>query len=115
MCSLSTEMKIPRRALLSYIGLLLPASMLAEAPEAVRRLGWGAAAEAATPDLITDTLNGLIAFVVPGPDPYSVAQGVSTQEPGGIDADIVQGLAAGLDAALPLPSISTTVSTLLNG
>ena len=33
-----------------------------------------------------DTISGLVAFVVPGPDPYSTTQGVTTSEPGGIDA-----------------------------
>jgi hypothetical protein len=59
------------------------------------------AAHAATPDLVHDTLDGLIAFVVPGPDAYSIAQGVSTSEPGGIDAvPAVPGFAATLAGVL---------------
>src|SRR6266542_2924632 len=43
---------------------------------------------AATVDLVHDTLNGLSAFVVPGPDAYLVVQGVSTAEPGAIAASV---------------------------
>src|SRR5262245_31746486 len=39
-------------------------------------------------ELVWETLNGLTAFMMPGPDPYSVSQGISTTEPGGIDAGI---------------------------
>jgi hypothetical protein len=38
---------------------------------------------------VRDTLSGLIAFVVPGSDAYSLAQGVSTAEPGGLEAGIL--------------------------
>lgn len=38
---------------------------------------------------VRDALSGLIAFVVPGADAYSLAQGVSTSEPGGLDAGIL--------------------------
>jgi hypothetical protein len=34
----------------------------------------------------------LIAFVVPGPDSYSIAQGVSTSALGGIDTGIIDPL-----------------------
>src|SRR6266567_715824 len=40
--------------------------------------------------LVWDTLNGLTAFILPGPDAYSVSQGISTHEPGGIDAGIAE-------------------------
>jgi len=40
--------------------------------------------------LARDTASGLAAFIVPGPDPYSVAQGVSSSKPGAIDAGVVQ-------------------------
>jgi hypothetical protein len=50
-----------------------------------------------------DTFNGLIAFVVPGPDRYSLHQGVSTVEPGGIDAGILETLIVSLDELQPPP------------
>jgi hypothetical protein len=53
--------------------------------------------------LATDTINGLIAFVVPGPDAYSVAQGVSDAVPGGIAADGTAFLLNALDNFYPVP------------
>ena len=53
--------------------------------------------------LSTDTINGLVAFVVPGPDAYSVAQGVSDTAPGGIDANGTGFLLSALDFFYPVP------------
>jgi len=76
---------------------------------------WLRAAQAATPDLIHDTYNGLIAFVVPGSDPYSVAQGVSTADPGGIDTGIIDVLIGTIDESAPyLPQFSAVVAGILN-
>jgi hypothetical protein len=73
------------------------------------------AAHAATPDLVHDTLDGLIAFVVPGPDAYSIAQGVSTSEPGGIDAGVTDTLIEALDASVPaVPGFAATLAGVLN-
>lgn len=70
---------------------------------------------AATVDLVHDTLNGLAAFVVPGPDPYSVAQGVSTAEPGGIAALVTEVFIPILDGSVPfIPSFSAAVAGILN-
>jgi hypothetical protein len=70
------------------------------------------------PNLVEDTFNALIAFVVPGPDPYSVAQGVSTTELGGIDAGVTDALIAVFDLAQPHPPQgplpSETIAGLLN-
>jgi hypothetical protein len=60
---------------------------------------------AQAPDLTRDTLNGLVAFVVPGDDPYSVAQGQSFGGPGGIAAGAVEALIHGLDHYVPLASL----------
>lgn len=67
--------------------------------------------------LATDTINGLIAFVVPGPDPYSVAQGVSDPVPGGIDADGTAFLLNALDNFFPVPAepLSLLVQALATG
>jgi hypothetical protein len=54
-------------------------------------------------ELARDTFSGLIAFVVPGPDPYSVAQGVTTSAPGGIDAGAVEFLLHAADHFAPFP------------
>jgi hypothetical protein len=84
-------------------------------PAVLERAGLNDAAAAATTDLVTDTYNGLVAFVVPGPDAYSIAQGESTSEPGGIDAGATPALIAGLNFASPVPpDLAGTVATLLN-
>ncbi|HUY65115.1 MAG TPA: hypothetical protein VMV14_11450 [Acidimicrobiales bacterium] len=53
--------------------------------------------------LASDTINGLVAFVVPGPDPYSIAQGVSDVAPGGIDALATGFMLNALDNFYPVP------------
>ena len=76
---------------------------------------WLEAAQAATIDLVHDTLNGLLAFVVPGPDSYSTGQGVSTAEPGGVDAQVAEALIESLDLSAPyLPQFSAIVASILN-
>lgn len=78
--------------------------------------GWLNAAEASQPDLVHDTFNGLFAFVVPGSDPYSVAQGAATAAPGGVEAGAVDQFLVTLDATTPfVPSFSVTVAGVLNG
>jgi hypothetical protein len=62
------------------------AAVFGQIPAFLARQGRLGPAHAQDADLTRDTLNGLVAFVVPGPDAYSVAQGQSTAEPGGIDA-----------------------------
>jgi hypothetical protein len=78
--------------------------------------GWLEASQLASADLRHETINALFAFVVPGPDAYSVAQGVSTPEPGGVESGAVEGFIATLDASTPyVPSFSATVAAALNG
>jgi hypothetical protein len=70
---------------------------------------------AVTVDLVHDTLNGLSAFVVPGPDAYSVAQGVSTPEPGAIAALVTEIFIPVLDGSVPfVPNFSAVVAGILN-
>jgi hypothetical protein len=70
------------------------------------------------PDLVHDTLNGLAAFVVPGPDRYSAAQGMSANEPGAVDTHVTDVLITVLDRAVPSPPkgppSSAAVAMLLN-
>jgi hypothetical protein len=54
--------------------------------------------------LALDTMGGLCAFVVPGDDPYSVAQGESSAEPGALAAGVDEFLVKSLDDFLPIPS-----------
>lgn len=88
------------------------------------RHGLVEAAAAQTADLTADTLSGLVAFVLPGDDPYSQAQGQSFNAPGGIAAGTVPKLMEALDKYVPASTVAegdTTipasggVATLLNG
>jgi hypothetical protein len=61
-------------------------------------------------------MNGLVAFVVPGRDRYSRAQGTKTKTPGGIEAGTTPVLIRTLDRFLPGPlPLSATAATILNG
>ena len=72
-------------------------------------------AETSNPDLVRDTLNGLLAFIVPGPDAYSQAQGVTSSTLGGLDANVTEALIETLDLSVPfLHQFSATVATILN-
>ena len=67
------------------------------------------------PDLTRDTLNGVAVFFVPGPDPYSVQQGESAPEPGGLETGAGEGLFQGLNFANPfVPNLADVVAGLLN-
>ena len=90
---------LARRSFLGQAGRLVAAVALVQASGILQKRGWLEPAYAAQPDIVRDTLNGLIAFIVPGPDAYSVAQGVTTPEPGGIDANITDILITIIDQA----------------
>jgi len=76
---------------------------------------WMARAQSSTPDLIADTYNGLLAFIVPGPDSYSVEQSVSPSEPGGLAAGVADLLIVTVDESVPYaPPFSAVVAALLN-
>lgn len=78
--------------------------------------GWLGAAEASQPDLVHDSINGLFAFVVPGSDPYSIAQDMTTTEPGGVASGAVDQFIATLDATAPfILTFSDMVARVLNG
>jgi hypothetical protein len=89
---------------------------LLQAPEVLSGRGWIQPAQAAEPDLVHVTYNGLLAFVVPGTDPYSVQQDVITDEQGGVDAGITDVLIASMDQAVPFrPNFSVELAGVLNG
>ena len=79
---------------------------LAGLPRALAERGWLDPAAAAETDLTVDTFNGLVAFITPGDDEYSVAQGVSTQDPGGIAAGASPKLIDLLDRFLAAPFVT---------
>jgi hypothetical protein len=77
--------------------------------------GWTRAAEAASADVLRDTYNALLAFVVPGRDDYSLHQGVATAEPGGVESGAVDALIATIDESTPyFPGFSTVIAGILN-
>lgn len=71
-------------AALGQLGLLVPERALAQTPAAT-----------------VEALNGLVAFVVPGPDAYSIAQGQTSSSPGAIAAGTTQALIDLLDHFVP--------------
>jgi hypothetical protein len=90
--------------------------LLVSAAAALGSGPWVEAARAASVDLVQDTFNGLLAFVLPGSDAYSVAQGSSTVDRGGVDANVMDVLISTLDELTPfVPSFSAQVAAVLNG
>ena len=107
--------RLSRRSFLRHAGLTAAAMALLQAPEVLSGRGWIQPAYAAKTDLVHDTFNGLLAFVVPGSDTYSVDQGVWTDEPGGVAAGITDVLIASMDQAAPfLPNFSVQPAGILN-
>lgn len=115
---------LDRRAFLARAGVVGLSAALLQLPGALRARGLldGAASDT---DLTLDTMRGLAAFVVPGPDPYSVAQGHPSPTPGGIAARAAEYLVVNLDAFVPAPALgpfsgdgtvpaSGAVATMLN-
>jgi hypothetical protein len=114
------ESRYSRRSFLVRAGVMTAAVALLDADELVKVGPAGASTRAAAgsigarplgpsnlapifDQLSTDTLNGLVAFVVPGPDAYSVSQGVSDTIPGGIDASGTAFMLNALDNFFPVP------------
>jgi hypothetical protein len=104
-----------RRDFLRQSGMLAATALLT--PEFLTRHAW-AQAPPGPPDLTTDTLNGLVAFIVPGPDDYSVHQGVSTPEAGGIHANATAPLIFSFNlvglAPPPFPEFADLIAFILN-
>ena len=97
--------EISRRDFLVRAGWAGLGAALVQLPAALRGKGWLDEAAAQDANLTRDTLNGLVAFVVPGPDPYSVAQGESSGAPGAIAARTTDNLILNLDSFLPNPDL----------
>jgi hypothetical protein len=97
--------RLDRRTFLARAGVLGAATALWQVPGLLRARGWYDVAYAQEPDLVRDTLNGLVAWVWPGDDPYSVAQGDSEPGPGAVAADTTSLLIESLDNFLPQPHI----------
>ena len=116
---------VPRREFILRSGQVLgAATALSQLPAILDARGWLDHAQAQDTDLTRDTLNGLVVFICPGPDEYSIAQGETTEEPGAMEAKTTDALIVNLDNFLPaadvgggnddtLP-ISGAVANLLN-
>lgn len=106
-----------RRDFLRTTGLLAAAAALAQS-EWMSRVLLPEARAAHGPDLVTDTFNGLAAFIVPGDDPYSTHQGQADTRPGAVAACTGPFLAAALDqlnlAPPPFPGFGALVAFILN-
>jgi hypothetical protein len=107
---------VSRRELLQRgAAFVAGAAVLEQLPHALRIHGWLEDAYAATPNVVTETMSGLVAFVVPGRDRYSAAQGTRTRTRGGIEAGATKRLIRTLDAFLPsTPPLSSAAATILN-
>ena len=105
------EVPLSRRQFLGRSGAV--AAALIALPQALAERGWLDEAAAAEPDLTRDTINGLVAFVTPGDDEYSLAQGVSTKGPGGIAAGATDPIIETLDRAVPAPLVGGSTGTTL--
>jgi hypothetical protein len=109
-----------RRAFLVRTGVIGAAIALLDLPEGTAPAGAAPTLADLSPifdALAADTINGLIAFVVPGPDSYSVAQGVADTAPGGIAADGTAFMLNALDNFYPVPQEPTLllVQSLITG
>jgi hypothetical protein len=101
--TISDEGRFRRRTFLAAAGGVTLSAALAALPGALAEHGWLDEAAAAEADLTRDTINGLVAFVAPGDDEYSVAQGVSRNGPGGIAAGATGAAIDTFDRAIPAP------------
>src|SRR5918912_2745817 len=97
---------VPRREFILKTGQVLgAATALSQLPALLGAKGWLQPALAQDPDLTKDTLNGLVVFICPGPDEYSVAQGETTEEPGAMEAKTTDNLILNLDNFLPAADV----------
>ncbi|HVK98277.1 MAG TPA: hypothetical protein VM553_00620 [Dongiaceae bacterium] len=113
--SSSLKVELSRRVFLARTALVTAATAIAPS------LLWdmGAAQAAVLPNnVIIDTLNGVLAFTVPGGDPYSVQQGQTHSQPGAIEANATLPLMFGLNsgglAPPPFDTLSELIAFLLN-
>jgi hypothetical protein len=107
---------LSRRELLRRTGALAAGAVVFEnLPAALRVQGWLENAYAPEPNVVRQTMNGLVAFIVPGRDRYSRAQGTKTRTAGGIEAGATPALIRTLDRFLPAsPPLSSAAATILN-
>lgn len=101
---------LSRRTFLERASMLGAATALAQLGATLGARGLLAEARAAETDVVRDTLSGFIAFILPGNDDYSVAQGESASSPGGVGGGTLDPFIAALDGFVPA-SVSGQPST----
>jgi hypothetical protein len=106
---------VSRRTFLQRAGIFGAALATVDLAALLDAQGLLPAAQAQSADLTFDTLSGLVAFVVPGNDPYSIAQGQRANGPGGIAAGATEALIAGLDRYVPLTTVGGSASLPASG
>src|SRR5262245_32621882 len=108
-------MRLARRTFLTHAGRLAGAvAVLGPVTSSFGRQS-AIAAPVAEQSFLRDTMNGFVALIVPGPDEYSVAQGVSTSEAGGVDVHAADFLIGALNLSAPfVPDFAATVAGILN-
>lgn len=95
-----------RREFIAKTGQVLgAATVISQLPALLGATGLLDVASAQEADLTRDTLNGLVVFIFPGPDPYSVAQGETADKPGAIEAGTTDNLILNLDSFLPAADV----------
>jgi hypothetical protein len=95
-----------RREFLARSGAVTSLGILASLlPGFLKVRGWLDPAYAESSDLVRDTMNGVVAFILPGDDNYSVLQGETADGPGGVAAGAADALIANLDRYLPAPHL----------
>src|SRR5262249_39757068 len=108
-------MRLARRTFLTHAGRLAGAVTILGPVTSSFAQRAAIAASVAEPSLLRDTMNGFLAFLVPATDEYSVAQGVSTSEAGGVDAHAADFLIGALDLSAPfVPDFASAVAGILN-
>src|SRR3954454_22391535 len=106
---------VSRRAFLQRAGLFAGALATVDLVALLDKQGLLATAQAQSADLTVDTLSGLVAFIFPGNDEYSIAQGEKANGPGGIAAGGVEALIAGLDRYVPVTTLGGDQSLPASG
>jgi hypothetical protein len=106
---------VSRRSFLRRAGLFGAALATVDLTALLDGQGLLSTAAAQSTDLTFDTLSGLVAFVIPGNDAYSIAQGERADGPGGIAAGATEALIAGLDRYVPLTTVGGSASLPASG
>jgi hypothetical protein len=99
-----------------FVGQMMFAGAAAALMQFPGFLGRGRAlVQAMSADVLHETFSGLLAFVVPGRDEYSIQQGDVASDPGGVEAGGVDALIATIDESAPyFPHFASFIATILN-